>query len=73
MADEEELTAADTAVWNFIRSFDFETYPWNTEEAAAELQMPALKVLQSLQRIQRLKKTEIFVYYKNGAVHVQTE
>jgi len=72
MAADEELDETDAAVWKFVRSYDFETYPWNTAEAAAELQLPALKVLQSLHRIQRLKRAEVFVYYKNGAVHIQT-
>lgn len=72
MAEDEQLDEADTAVWKFIRSYDFESYPWNTAEAAAELELPEDQVLRSLNRIQRLKRTEIFVYYKDGAVHIQT-
>jgi hypothetical protein len=72
MAEEDDLDETDEAVWKFIRSYDFETYGWNTEEAAAELKLPAQKVLQSLNRIQRLKRGEIHVYYKEGKVHIQT-
>lgn len=72
MADEDELDEVDAALWKFIRSYDFETYPWNTEEAAAELELEEKQVLRSLNRIQRLKRDEIFVYYKEGAVHIQT-
>jgi hypothetical protein len=72
MADDDQLDETDQAVWKFIRSFDFETYPWNSAEAAAELKVPVDAVLKSLNRIQRIKRNELFVYYKEGAIHIQT-
>ncbi len=72
MAGDDDLDETEEAVWKFIRSYDFETYPWNSEEAAAELDIPISKLLQSVNRIQKVKRSELFVYYKDGAVHIQT-
>jgi hypothetical protein len=73
MAPEETLDDLDERLLAYIKSYDFEKYPWNTEEAAAELAVPASRIYQSLSKLQKLRKRELFVYYKDGALHIQTE
>ncbi len=72
MAGDDELDEADEAVLRFIKSYDFETYGWDTAEAAAELKLSPEQVRLSITRIQRLRRNEVFVYYKEGALHMQT-
>lgn len=73
MAGDETLDEVDERVLAFIKSYDFEKYPWNTAEAAAELGLPVPRVYQSLTRIQKLRRKDVFVYYHEGGIHIQTE
>jgi Mn-dependent DtxR family transcriptional regulator len=73
MATGEPLDDVDERLLAYIKSYDFEKFPWNTEEAAAELGVTASNIYQSLSKLQKLRKRELFVYYKDGALHIQTE
>src|SRR5690242_2733507 len=73
MAPEEALDELDERLLAYVKAYDFEKYPWNTEEAAAELGVPTTRVYQSLSKLQKVKKRELFVYYRDGALHIQTE
>lgn len=73
MAGEETLDEVDERVFAYIKAYDFVKFPWSTEEAAAELSLDANRVYQSLSRIQKLKRREVYVYYKEGSLHIQTE
>lgn len=72
MPAEEGLDETDQRVLAYIKSFDFEAYPWNTEEAAKELGLPPARVYEALSRIQRLRKGQVFVYFRDGALRIQT-
>ena len=73
MAGDEALDEVDERVLTYIKAYDFVKFPWSTEEAAAELRLETSRVYQSLSRIQKLKRREVYVYYKDGALHIQTE
>ena len=73
MADDEGLDADDERVLSYIKAYDFVKYPWSTEEAAAELGLDATRVYKALSKIQKYKKREVYVFYKDGALHVQTD
>ena len=66
------LDPSEERLLAYIKSYDFEKFGWNTAEAAAELGMTAPQVYQALAKIQKLKRGELFVYYKDGALHIQT-
>lgn len=73
MADDEALDEVEERLFAFIKAYDFEKFPWNTAEAAAELGVPTARVYQALSRIQKIKRREVYVYYRDGALHIQTE
>lgn len=73
MASEEDLDETDRRVLEFVKSYDFETYPWNTAEAAAELGLAPTRVYQALTRIQKFRRSEVFVYFRDGGIRIQTE
>ena len=70
---DDPLDETDLRVLEFIKSYDFEAYPWSTAEASSQLGIPATRVFQALSKIQRFKKDEVFVYFRDGAIRIQTE
>ncbi len=73
MAADEPLDEVDERVWAYIRAYDFEKYAWNTEEAAAELGIAPTRVYQALSQIQKVKRRQIFLHFRDGGIHIQTE
>ena len=73
MAGDEALDEVDLRVLTYMKAYDFVKFPWSTEEAAAELGLETARVYQSIGRIQKLRRKEVYVYYKEGALHIQTE
>ena len=73
MAPDEALDADDERVLAYMKAYDFVKFPWSTEEAAAELGLDTSRVYQSMSRIQKLRKREVYLYYKDGSLHVQTD
>ncbi|HKZ59727.1 MAG TPA: hypothetical protein VJ547_07770 [Candidatus Thermoplasmatota archaeon] len=72
MPPPDALDESEERLLAYIKSYDFEKYGWNTAEAAADLGMTTAQVYQGLSKIQKLKRAELFLYYKDGALHVQT-
>ncbi len=72
MAPANALDEAEERLLAYIKSYDFEKFGWNTAEAAAELGLTTAQVYQGLSKIQKLKRSEVFVYYRDGALHIQT-
>jgi hypothetical protein len=73
MAPEESLDEVDERVFEYIKRYDFEEYPWDTAAAAAELGLSVTRVYQALQKLQRHKRSELFLYFKDGGLRIQTE
>jgi prolyl-tRNA editing enzyme YbaK/EbsC (Cys-tRNA(Pro) deacylase) len=73
MPAEEALDEVDERVLDHMKKYDFVKYAWSSEEAAAELGVEVDRIYQSISKIQKLKKREVYVYYKDGAVHIQTD
>jgi hypothetical protein len=73
MDGEDSLDETDTRVLEFIKSYDFETYAWNTAEASAQLALPASRIYQALSKIGKLKRGEVYFYFRDGGVRIQTE
>jgi len=70
---EETLDEVDERVFDYIKRYDFEEYPWDTAAAAAELGLTVARVYQALHKLQRHKRRELFVYFKDGGLRIQTE
>lgn len=70
---DDALDETDLRVLEFIKSYDFEAYPWSTAEASNQLGLPAERVYQALSKIQRFKRDEVFLYFRDGAIRIQTE
>jgi hypothetical protein len=73
MAGDEAMDEVDERLLAYMKAYDFVKFPWSTEEAAAELGLDTARVYQSMSKIQKLHKRDVYVYYKEGALHIQTE
>jgi hypothetical protein len=73
MPAEEALDSTDERVLAYIKAYDFVKFPWSTEEAAAELGVDAPRVYEALSRILKLRKREVFMFYRDGSLHIQTD
>ena len=73
MPVDEAMDEVDERLLTYMKTYDFVKFPWSSEEAAAELGVDVSRIYQAVSKIQKLKKREVFVYYKEGAVHIQTE
>ena len=73
MPADDAMDEVDERLLTYMKTYDFVKFPWSSEEAAAELGVEVGRIYQSISKIQKLKKREVFVYYKEGAVHIQTE
>jgi hypothetical protein len=73
MADEEALTKDESRVWEYIKKHDFEGNPWITPAVAKDLKMDDQAVYEALAEINKKKKGEIYIYYKDGALRIATE
>ncbi len=73
MAPEETLDEVDERVFAYIKRYDFEEYPWDSATAASELGLTVTRVYQALHKLQRHKRREIFLYFKDGGLRIQTE
>jgi hypothetical protein len=72
MADE-ELTKDEERLWKYIQKYDFEENPWSTPDAAKELKMKEDDVYNTLSELLGKLKGKMFIYYKNGAIRIQTD
>lgn len=72
MPPADTLDQAEERLLAYIKSYDFEKFAWNTAEAAAELGLSTADVYKGLSKIQKLKRSEVFIYYKDGALRIQT-
>jgi hypothetical protein len=70
MAD--TITDFDKKLFEYIKEGDYESEPWSTPKAAEALGVEEKEVYESLCRLQKLKKGEIYIYYRNGALRIQT-
>lgn len=63
----------DERLLAYMKAYDFVKFAWSSDEAAAEMGVEVARVYQSIAKIQKLKKREVYVYYREGSVHIQTE
>jgi len=73
MVSEDSLDEVDLRVFEYIKRYDFEEYPWDTAAAAEKLDLTVTRVYQALHKIQKYKRHELFVYFKDGGLRIQTE
>jgi hypothetical protein len=73
MAPEESLDEVDNRVFEYIKRYDFEQYRWDTAAAAAELGVSVTRIYQAIHKLQYHKRRELFVYFKDGGLRIQTE
>ncbi len=69
----EDLNEKDIRVLEYMQSYDFEDYPWSTEDAAVSLRLKTDEVYESMVNIIKNMKGEVFVYYRDGALRVITD
>ncbi len=72
MADE-ELTKDEERLWKYIRKHDFEDNPWSTPDAAKELKMKEDDVYKTLSGLLEKRKEQVYIYYKDGGIRLQTD
>jgi len=70
MADE-VITDFDKKLFEFIKQGDYEADPWSTPKAAEKLGVKEKEIYESLCRMQKLMKGQIYIYYRNGALRIQ--
>ncbi|MEM3341121.1 MAG: hypothetical protein QW728_00345 [Thermoplasmata archaeon] len=70
---ESTLTAFDMKLFEFIRTNDFVTVPWNTAETAKVMGCTEEEIYSSLGRIAKEMKGRIYIFYREGSLHIQAE
>lgn len=69
----EDLTDDDLRVFEYMRTYDFETYPWSTPDAAEYLEMSEDEVYESMANIAKHIKEHVWIHYKDGGIRVTAE
>jgi hypothetical protein len=72
MDPENILSKEEELLWKYIKKYDFEGNPWSTPEAAKKLEMPEDKVYKALSELVKKLPGQIFLYYRDGALRIQT-
>ena len=70
---ESSLTEFDRKLFEFIKNNDFRTVPWSTAETARAMGCAEQEVYDSLGRIAKELKGSIYIYYRDGALHIEAE
>jgi prolyl-tRNA editing enzyme YbaK/EbsC (Cys-tRNA(Pro) deacylase) len=68
-----DLTAFENRLYHFIIDNDFETRPWNTLKAARELGSSEEEVYKALSELTKKVKDNIWIFYRDGSLHVVAE
>ncbi len=72
MADE-ELTSLDKKLYRYLVDNDFTEQYWKTVDAAREFNVSESDVYESLSRLAKLKKDNVWIYYKDGRIRIAAE
>ena len=70
---EEGLTELDRRVYEYIKLNDFEKNKWVTKDAARSLGVDEQAIYESLSNLTKFMKDKVWIYYKNGGLHIQAE
>ena len=73
MADNEELTEFDEKLYRYLVENDFTAEPWSTPAAAKKFGVSEDTVYESLSRLAKLKRDNVWIYYEKGAVRIAAE
>ncbi len=68
-----DLTSFERQVYEYIRERDFETRPWITREAARNLKVEDIKIYEALSELTRKIRDNIWIFYRDGHLHVVAE
>lgn len=69
----EDLTKKDLKVYEYMKSYDFETYKWSTPDAAEYLGMTEDEVYESMANIAKHIKDKVWIHYKDGGIRISAE
>ena len=69
----DDLNEIDLKVYEYIKAHDFENYPWDTEQAAAYLDIPEDEIYQSLTNLAKYIRDNIWIHYKDGHIRISAE
>jgi hypothetical protein len=70
---EEDLTDFDWKLFEYIKAGDYETEAWSSPKAAENLGVKEKEIYESLAKLSKSLKGRIYIYYRNGALRIQTE
>ena len=70
---EEDLTEFESRLFAWIREHDFVAYPWSTSAAAQALGTTSDDIYAALPSLVRHLKGRFFLYYREGALHMESE
>lgn len=70
MADEEPLTDEERRMWEYIQKGDFDEGPWLTPSVAKDLNIEEDVVYETLASLGKKLKEEMYIFYKDGTLHV---
>jgi hypothetical protein len=68
-----DLTAFENRLYQYILSNDYESRPWVTMKVAKELGTTEEEVYRALSELTKKIKDNVWIFYKNGALHVVAE
>lgn len=69
----DELTEIDMMVYEYVRDHDFENYPWDTEQAAEYLDIPADEIYEALSNLAKHIRDNIWIHYKDGHIRISAD
>jgi hypothetical protein len=70
---EEDITDFDMKLFEYIKEGDYETEAWSSPKAAEALGVKEKEIYESLARLSKHMKGRIYIYYRNGALRIQSE
>ena len=70
MADKEALTDTERRLWEYIMEHDFDNDPWVTADVADDMGMKLDDVYQALADLAKKLKDELYIFYKDGSIHI---
>lgn len=69
----DDLTDNDLKVYEYMKTYDFETYPWSTPDASEYLGMTEDEVYDSIANIAKHIKDNVWIHYKDGGLRISAE
>lgn len=68
-----DLTAFENRLYQYILANDYESRPWATPKVARELGTTEEEVYRALSELTKKIKDNIWIFYRNGSLHVVAE